>query len=69
MKEVHTLGISSTTAEDQCTKQEQEEDIATKMTLLQHGSHVSLSLSEQEIVPLPNNSKVVLYSLSDHEFI
>jgi len=55
VKELHTLVISSTTAQDQCTEQKQEEDIATKMTLLQHGNHL-------EIVP-PNNSKVVLYLL------
>jgi len=44
MEEVHTLGRSSTAAEDQCAKQEQEEDVATNTTLLRCAIHLSLLL-------------------------
>jgi len=56
MKEVHTLGRSSTAAENQCAKQAKEEDVATNTTLVRYAIHFP-------------SSKVVLYSLCHHGFI
>jgi len=68
VKELHTLARSTTTAEHRRAKQEQEQDNATKMSLAQRGKHLFLLLFQQQQI-LPNNSKLVLYSLSAQEFI